>query len=190
MTIIHYKDLSGNKLPLRGRMAFVLYWENQAAGRKFCPVGIDGKDMSPSQGGSRYDLVQFRFDTDAAELDEAALLNSGGLQWRVRDGEWKTPHLRKGSDYFFATEGDWAMPGIRQAVVGDEGLTFRLRMDIRNKGDMWISDDQNNGSIRMRDSENDRAALVAVRMGPDTPDDAFGTAQAFPILSREDLLKG
>jgi len=191
MTIIHYSDLSGNKQPLRGRMAFVLYWENQGKVGKYFPVGAAGKDMSPRQDGQRSNLVQFRFDTDAAELDEAALQESGGLQCRVGDGGWKTPYLRRGNDYYFAAEGDWEMPGIGQAVVGDDGLTFHLCMEPKFKGNVWISGSLNDGSIRMRDSQEHRATLVAVRTGPDTaPDDAFGTTQAFPVLSREDLVKG
>ncbi|WP_329203354.1 hypothetical protein [Streptomyces sp. NBC_01435] len=144
--------------------------------------------MSP-ETGEPSGLLQFRFDTDAAELDANALQYGGGLQWRQRGGHWTTRGLRKGQDSYFATQGDWSMGGIRQAVVTDQGMSFRLRMGIRGKGDMWISDDQNTGSIRMRDSENDRARLVAVRRGPDESlDDPFGTEQNFPVYTFDELV--
>lgn len=122
-------------------------------------MGLTGEDFSPQPGESS-GLVQFRFDTAAAQLDADALKRSGGLQWRLGHDDWRTPYMRRGGDYYFAPQGDWRMRGINQAAVDDRGMTFRLRMSIEGKGDCWISVDHATGSIRMRDSDNDRARLA------------------------------
>ncbi|MEV7423419.1 hypothetical protein [Streptomyces sp. NPDC091212] len=183
---IHYNGPGGKKQPLRGGMAFVLYWENGDDGRKMHPVGLIGKDMSP-KAGAPSGLVQFRFSTTATELDTYALRTSQ-LQWRPGNGHWQSLYLRKGKDYYLATDGDWKMPAIKDAAITSAHIAFRLRMDIAGKGDMWISDDQNTGSIRMRDTEDASARLVAVRRGPDdAPDDPFGTEQNFPVYTLDEL---
>ncbi|MEV5540250.1 hypothetical protein AB0L13_25725 [Saccharopolyspora shandongensis] len=71
-------------------------------------------------------------------------------------------------------------------IYGDQ-LRFALRMDIVSRDDAWISNTETTGSIRMRDRQQDRAWLVAVRHGEDWTD-PFGSQTTFAKRSWADLI--
>ncbi|UNO43443.1 hypothetical protein [Streptomyces sp. MST-110588] len=190
MPFIHFKDRDNKPKRLGGQMPFILYWHKRG-GDRFYPVGRwENKDFSPKDSISRNDVVQFKFDAEG-DIDESLTGWFGEgppLLFRVGSGAWSRPVQRKGNyHYFSATGSSNSMRRVKQIKVYDEEIRFALRMDIAGAGDSWIADEEYTGSIRMRDTTERRAYLVAVRHGI-TFDDPFGNAQTFRPRSWADLV--
>lgn len=150
-------------------------------------MGLEGKDFGYVTAFGE-EAVVFAFYSDSISV--------GGS---LKDDEWQKTRLcravrtnqgydyvstgqRKGTDYYWANDFEWRFQGITDfATSTDKG--YRLRMNIANKGDAWISDDENTGSIRMRDSSNDRAILYFVQFS----EDAVSPGKYYPIFKKADL---
>lgn len=180
---VHYKDKDNKKRRLAANMPFLLYW-CKGTGDTYYPVGLwDNKDFSPKTSVSKSEILQCRFVTAAGDIDNHTL-DQAEFQYRIgTSGSWSKPVQRKGSDYYIAHSGsDNTMRKVIEWNIYPEQIRFALRFDIAGKGDSWISENENTGSIRMRDSISNRAWLAAVRHGT-TWDDPFGTRTTFTSRS-------
>jgi hypothetical protein len=177
----------GQRSDLKNGQPFICYIERRNANSEFYAVGLEGKDFGYVTTFGE-EAVVFAFYNDSISV--------GGS---LKDDEWQNTRLcravrtnqgydyvstgqRKGNDYYWANDFEWRFQGIDNfATSTDKG--YRLRMNIANKGDAWISDDENTGSIRMRDSENDRAILYFVKFS----EDAVSPGKYYPIFKKADL---
>jgi hypothetical protein len=182
-----------------GYQPFILYW-NPKDSRDFYPVGLwNNTDMSPKSEVSKSEVLVFRFKTkDGQHLNAADLSPLGGsatrpaipFEWvKGTSTSWQLPSQRKGNDYYLAAvqsgSNQWSMRGVRTCNGYADGIRFALWMDIEGKGDSWISDQDNTGSIRMQATTERRAYLVAVRYGTNDP---FGSQTTFRKRTWNDLI--
>ncbi|MEU6584360.1 hypothetical protein [Nocardia sp. NPDC046763] len=198
---IHFRGPNNVKSELLGFQPFLLYW-CMRGGSDFYPVGLwDNRDFSPKVEVSKNDILQIRFATKSGQPLKASDLSSNSgppshpaipMEWRRGTGSWMRPSQRKGQDYYIAVvnpdnnSSAWPMHGVRTCHAYDDGIRFGLWMDIGGKGDAWISDEDNTGSIRMQTPEARRAYLVAIRHG--TGDDPFGSQTVFRKRAWSDLI--
>ncbi|MRH93516.1 hypothetical protein GFY24_40025 [Nocardia sp. SYP-A9097] len=196
---LHFRGNGNSKSPLLGHQPFLLYWK-PSHNSDFYPIGLwDNRDFSPQTAVSKSDILQFRIMTKAQRpLTAADLTHTSGLfppggvplEWKRGNGSWQLPTQRKGQNYYISVApqqsgGPWRMAGIRRCHAYDDGIRFALWMDIVDKGDAWISDQDTTGSIRMQTPNERRASLVAVRYGTSDP---FGQETMFWPRSWSDLI--
>ncbi|WP_054812508.1 hypothetical protein [Nocardia arizonensis] len=193
-TQIYFRGPDNEKLPLEYDMTFLLYWNPSGSGW-FHPVGLwDNRDAGPHDDLTKDAILQWRIRPprhvgDPAHTDSYMYfpLQTGLATW-----SWRTVTQRRGADYYLSvvpadTSNSWRTRGIRLAERYDDEIRFALYLDFADKINSWISDEHNTGSIRMENSLDHRASLVAVRYGTD-PDDPFGPRTRFLKRGWDDLL--
>lgn len=193
---LHFRGPNNVKSPLLGYQPFIMYW-NPRNSNDFYPVGLwENTDLSPKSQVSKSEVLVFRFKTKSGERLTAADLSPPGglpekpaipfeLDWYTCTS-WERPCQRKGQNYYIAAgTSNMPMRGVRTCNVYADGIRFALRMDIAGKGDAWISDEDNTGSIRMQNPTERRAYLVAVRYGTNDP---FGSQTTFRKRTWNDLI--
>ncbi|KAF9565963.1 hypothetical protein EC968_003993 [Mortierella alpina] len=178
----------GPRSDLKNGQPFICYIERQNANREYYAVGLEGKDFGyVSTYGE--EAVVFAFYKDSTPVGGPlgdwpntrlcrAVKTSQGYDY-VSTGQ------RKGTDYYWANDFEWRFQGITDFATSSSDKGYRLRMNIANKGDAWISDDENTGSIRMRDNSDDRAILYFVTFS----DDVVNPGNYYPIFKKSDLDK-
>ncbi|MEV0056123.1 hypothetical protein AB0H34_37255 [Saccharopolyspora shandongensis] len=185
--LLKYRGKNNATGALGGGQPFLLYWCKEDKDW-FYPVGLwEYTDFSPKNTVSKSEILQFKFDTDKNVLDVSALLGTP-LLCRLGSESWSRPVQRKGQNFYIARgTGSMPMRSVQNAVIYGDQLRFALRMDIVSRDDAWISNTETTGSIRMRDRQQDRAWLVAVRHGDDWTD-PFGSQTTFAKRSWADLI--
>ncbi|MEE2040898.1 hypothetical protein Q8791_27125 [Nocardiopsis sp. CT-R113] len=185
--MVMFRNSSDKKAQLKGGQPFVLYWQKEG-GTDYYPLAQwEGKDMVFKEEVSREDVVQFKFDISQQTDVTSASVRNQPLLYRVGNGQWSRLGQRKGHAYYLAGGHlDNAIRGVRELVDRSHSglISFSLRMDVVNKADVWISQREHTGSIRVSESEHDRANLVAVRHG-DAFDDALGQTSVFSKHTRD-----
>lgn len=180
---IYFRGPDDDVVPLEYDMPFLLYWNPRGSG-SFHPVGLwADRDVCPQDEVSRDSVLEWRIRAprqvgDPAHPDSYMYFP---LQARRAGWSWRTVTQRRGADYYLSVvpadnADSWPTRGIRLAERYEDRMRFALYLDLANKSDSWISDEHNTGSIRMQNSLDRRASLVAVRYGTG---DAFGARTSF-----------
>jgi hypothetical protein len=66
------------------------------------------------------------------------------------------------------------------------GKGYRMRLDINNRGDSWISEEEVTGSIRFMDREKDRAIMYFVTFS-DNEDDPRDMNRNYRFMTKDEL---
>ena len=184
------KGPGGVRTDLKNGQPFVCYIERNKTGRNFYAVGVEGKDF----GYVTKDAVVFAFYNDSIPID-APLDDS---KWgstrlcravrRVGGFDYSSTGQRKGQEYYWAHDFEWRFQGIKAFDYNASDKGYRVRPDIANKGDAWISEDEVTGSIRMRDNESSRAILYFVTF-TDNYENPLNFGNNYSTYTKADLSK-
>ncbi|CEG78822.1 hypothetical protein RMATCC62417_13367 [Rhizopus microsporus] len=155
---------SGQRRVLKNGQSFLIYIERANDNRKYHLVDWEGNDygyFKPEK--SRHPAVFAFYNPDYTQGETFTSTTWGGANIReLHNGQFLNTYQRKGQKYYWAKSGDNKVQGVKTLAYSEADKGYRLRADISDKGDAWISEEEVTGSIRFMDSENDRAIMYFV----------------------------
>lgn len=165
---IRFLDGSGRR-KVRNGEGFYIYIERNSAGRLFYPVYKEGDDFGYYKVSLEepFEFVFHNKDVEIGkELSESDMTKAFLL--RVNGNTFCATGQRKGKEWYWAFQNWWDnIIGLKTIETRSDDNGYRVRFSINQRGDSWISEDEVTGSIRLRDSVDDRAILYFVRWSKD-----------------------
>lgn len=177
------KKIGGGRTVLKNGQDFICYIERYSDNRKFYPVSVYERDMG--YGGNVVPIAIYNDNYEYLAPLTSEMIKDAELVCEHYD-QWAITGERKGNKWYWSK--NWLhekFEGFKQIVKGSDN-GYRCRMKIRVAGDAWISEEEVTGSIRMIDSENDRAIMYFVTFTDDiySPKPKDGI---YPIFNKSDL---
>lgn len=179
---------SGQRRVLKNGQPFLIYIERYSDSRRYHLVDWEGRDYGYFNPQKALHPAVFAFYNPNYQSGVPFTSTTWGDAniRELRDGQFRTTYQRKGQEYYWAHDGSNKVQGVKSLAYSATDKGYRLRADIDGKGDSWISEEEVTGSIRFRDSENDRAILYFVTFS-DNENDPRSANRDYRVRTKAEL---